>query len=160
MKGWPDNCVDSIVTDPPAGISFMGKDWDGDKGGRDKWVAWLGSIFKEARRLLKPGGHAFVWALPRNSHWTAFALENAALDIRDCVYHVFGSGFPKSLDISKAIDKAAGAEREVIGHNPNNRPNCVGKQMVTMAAPITVQPLTAPSTLDAQRWSGCLQALL
>jgi len=177
MRQMPDNCVDSIVTDPPAGISFMGKAWDHDKGGRDKWVAWLAAIFKEGLRILKPGGHAFVWSLPRTSHWTAFALENAGpqgagFEIRDCVYHVFGSGFPKSLDISKAIDKQAGAERKVVGRRyaadgtpVGGRNNSVcgeGWQRPWRDRPLEEQGQawdTAPSTLDAQRWSGWHTAL-
>lgn len=104
-----DACVDSIVTDPPAGISFMGKDWDSDKGGRDEWIKAMAKIFGEVLHVLKPGGHALVWALPRTSHWTATALEDAGFEIRDVVTHLFGSGFPKSLDIGKAIDKRGGA---------------------------------------------------
>ena len=65
----------------------------------------------EAYRVLKPGGHALVWSIPRTSHWTAWALEDAGFDIRDCVLHLFGSGFPKSLDVSKAIDKRPGVSR-------------------------------------------------
>lgn len=101
LKKLPDNSVDSIVTDPPAGISFMGKEWDSNKGGRTSWIAWIQEVFEESKRVLKPGGHALVWALPRTSHWTATALEEAGYEIRDCVYHVFGSGFPKSLNIGK-----------------------------------------------------------
>lgn len=97
--------VDAIVTDPPAGISFMGRQWDHDHGGRDGWVRAFAAIFAEASRYLKPGGHAFVWALPRTSHWTATALEDAGFEIRDVVVHLFGSGFPKSLDVGKAIDR-------------------------------------------------------
>ena len=108
LKKIPDNYVDSIVTDPPAGISFMGKDWDHDKGGRDEWIEYMKNIYVEAFRTIKPGGHCFVWALPRTSHWTATALENAGFEIRDVVTHVFGSGFPKSHNISKAIDKDNG----------------------------------------------------
>ena len=96
--------IDAIVTDPPAGISFMGKAWDGDKGGRDQWIAWLRDVMRTAMGLLKPGGHALVWALPRTSHWTATAIEDAGFEIRDVVVHLFGTGFPKSLDVSKAID--------------------------------------------------------
>ena len=108
----PDNSVDSIVTDPPAGIGFMGKEWDSDKGGRNEWIKWLSEVMAESLRVLKPGGHAFVWALPRTSHWTGTALENAGFEVRDCVYHLFGSGFPKSLNIGKAVDKLQGNERE------------------------------------------------
>jgi tRNA G10 N-methylase Trm11 len=111
MRGLAPDSVHAIVTDPPAGIAFMGKDWDSDKGGRDQWVAWMQGVAEEAMRVLKPGGHALVWALPRTSHWTATAWENAGFEVRDRVAHVFGSGFPKSLDVSRAIDKAAGAER-------------------------------------------------
>lgn len=105
LKTLPSNSVDSIVTDPPSGIAFMGKEWDKDKGGRDAWIAWLAEIMVEAMRVLKPGGHALVWALPRTSHWTATAVENAGFEIRDIVHHLFGSGFPKNLDVSKAIDE-------------------------------------------------------
>lgn len=87
--------VDAVVTDPPAGIAFMGKHWDGDKGGRQQWIAWLAERMAEALRVLKPGHCAFVWALPRTSHWTATALEDAGFDVRDVVTHVQGQGFPK-----------------------------------------------------------------
>ncbi len=99
---------DSLVCDPPAGINFMGKAWDSNKGGRDGWIEWMTEVSKECLRVLKPGAHGLVWAIPRTSHWTAFALEKAGFEIRDIVTHIFGSGFPKSLDISKAIDKMAG----------------------------------------------------
>jgi DNA modification methylase len=98
--------IDSIVTDPPAGIGLQGFDWDQDRGGRDQWVQWLTSIMKECLRVLKPGAHGFVWALPRTSHWTATALENAGFEIRDIVTHIFGSGFPKSMDLEKSIARA------------------------------------------------------
>jgi hypothetical protein len=110
MAGMEDNSIDSIVCDPPAGISFMGKKWDGDKGGRNAWIAWMASIAAECLRVLKPGGHAFVWALPRTSHWTATAWEDAGFEVRDRVAHVFGSGFPKSLNVGKAIDKLDAVE--------------------------------------------------
>jgi site-specific DNA-methyltransferase (adenine-specific) len=90
-----------MVTDPPAGISFMGKAWDGSKGGRDQWIAWLSGIMRKARRVLKPGAHCLVWAIPRTSHWTATALENAGFEVRDVITHLFGTGFPKSLNIAK-----------------------------------------------------------
>ncbi len=108
--------IDAIVTDPPAGISFMGKAWDGDKGGRKQWTAWLESVMRECLRVLKPGGYCLVWALPRTSHWTGSALEDAGFEVRDCVTHIFGSGFPKSLNVSKAIDAADGLKdaREVV----------------------------------------------
>lgn len=112
LKTLPDKSVDSVVTDPPAGIGFMGKDWDHHKGGRDQWIAWLASILKECNRVLKPGGHALVWSIPRTSHWTGMACEDAGFEVRDQISHIFGSGFPKSHNVSKAIDKMAGVERE------------------------------------------------
>jgi site-specific DNA-methyltransferase (adenine-specific) len=160
LRTMPDNSVDAVVTDPPAGIAFMGKDWDRDKGGRTAWVAWLTEIMTEARRVLKPGGHALVWALPRTSHWTATALEDAGLEIRDCVVHLFGSGFPKSHDIGKAIDKAAGAERDVVGPNPNRRTGRLSSATYERGnAAIEAENITAPATPDAQRWDGWGTAL-
>jgi len=104
LRTLPDCSLDSLVTDPPAGIAFMGKAWDRDKGGRAEWVAWLTEVMRECLRVLKPGAHGLVWALPRTSHWTATALEDAGFEVRDVITHLFGTGFPKSLDVSKAID--------------------------------------------------------
>ena len=115
MRDIPDGSVDAIVTDPPAGIAFMGKEWDEDKGGRDHWIKWMQEVATECKRVLKHGGHALVWTLPRTSHWTATAWENAGFEIRDVVAHVFGSGFPKSLNIGKSVDKLQGNEREDLG---------------------------------------------
>lgn len=157
--------IDAIVTDPPAGISFMGKAWDGDKGGRDQWIAWLRDIMRTAMGLLKPGGHALVWALPRTSHWTATAIEDAGFEIRDVVVHLFGTGFPKSLDVSKAIDDAAGAKREIVGVKHGDKyPNGPGGNTFTVAGGgdgtrIGPQPLTAPATPDAARFAGYGTAL-
>ena len=116
LRALPDASIDAIVTDPPAGIAFMAKAWDRDKGGRDQWIAWLAEIMRECLRVLKPGGYAVVWALPRTSHWTATAIEDAGFEIRDKSYHLFGSGFPKSLSVSKEIDRIDGASaaREVV----------------------------------------------
>lgn len=125
MGAWPQNSVDAVVTDPPAGIAFMGKEWDDfrrarnsadtsrdnqfgrlsargpeyARGDRDNFVEFIRARFAEALRLLKPGGHALVWAIPRTSHWTACGLEDAGFEIRDRVSHLFGTGFPKSLNI-------------------------------------------------------------
>jgi site-specific DNA-methyltransferase (adenine-specific) len=114
LKTLADSSVDSVVTDPPAGIAFMGKTWDRDRGGRAPWVAWMTEVAAECLRVLKPGGHALVWSLPRTSHWTATAWEDAGFKIRDRISHIFGSGFPKSLDVGKAIDKLKGAKRKRI----------------------------------------------
>lgn len=105
-----DGAVDSIVTDPPAGIDFMGKGWDSDKGGRDKWIAWLRDALAPSFRALKPGGYCLVWALPRTSHWTATAVEDAGFEICDVHHHIFGTGFPKSLNLLKAFEAKFGPE--------------------------------------------------
>jgi site-specific DNA-methyltransferase (adenine-specific) len=86
--------VDAVVTDPPAGISFMGKEWDRDKGGRNQWIAWMTQIAAECLRVLKPGGHAFVWSLPRTSHWTATAWEDAGFEPRTACTTSLGAASP------------------------------------------------------------------
>jgi len=160
MKKMDSNSVDSIVTDPPAGIGFMGKDWDKNKGGRDQWIAWLSEIMTEALRVLKPGGHALVWSLPRTSHWTGFALENAGFEVRDCVYHLFGTGFPKSLSIDKHIDKALGVEREIVDTIPDR---WTGKgntyQYSQQHANSENIYITASSSQEAKQWEGWGTAL-
>jgi len=166
LKGMDDESVDALVTDPPAGISFMGKEWDSDKGSRGKWIAWLTDIMKEAIRVLKPGAHGFVWALPRTSHWTAMALEDAGFEIRDCVYHMFGSGFPKSRDMSKAIDTEAGMQREVIGQRKeagmsrtNKKLQEAGYRPNTYTQDSEQIDITKPATPEAEQWQGWGTAL-
>lgn len=106
LKTIPSNSVHSLVTDPPAGIGLLNLEWDKDKGGRREWVNWLTQIMAECHRILKPGAYGFVWAIPRTSHWTATALEDAGFQVKDVVTHLFGSGFPKNVAIDKAIDRA------------------------------------------------------
>jgi hypothetical protein len=98
LKSMDADSVDSLITDPPAGISFMGKQWDSG----NSFIPTMSEIFKECLRVMKPGAHGLVWALPRTSHWTATALENAGFEIRDVVTHLFGSGFPKSHNLEKS----------------------------------------------------------
>ena len=106
MRELPAESVDAVVTDPPAGISIMGKGWDHHKGGRDAWVAWMTVVMGECYRLLKPGGHILVWALPRTSHWTGWAIESAGFEMRDKIIHAFASGFPKSLNLPGGLGTA------------------------------------------------------
>lgn len=131
MRSMEEASVDAIVTDPPAGISFMSAKWDSNRGSRNAWIAWLKEVMEEAYRVMKPGAHGLVWALPRTSHWTAMALENAGFEIRDRIAHHFGSGFPKSASISKHIDKVAGAERDMdlagLADNARNHFDIVSK---------------------------------
>ena len=156
----PENSVDSIVCDPPAGIGFMGKSWDGDKGGRKQWIAWLVETMAASYAALKPGGHALVWAIPRTSHWTMTALEEMGFEIRDVVTHLFGTGFPKSANVSKLIDKTLGAEREVIGENPNHRSDSGVNYEGTYAGGNTgAAEVTAPGSSEAAQWEGFGTAL-
>jgi DNA modification methylase len=90
LRGLPDNCVSSVVTDPPAGIGFMGLAFDHDRGGRLQWVAWLSAILAECYRVAKPGATLACWALPRTSHWTGCAIEDAGWFPFDVVTHIFG----------------------------------------------------------------------
>ena len=171
LRGLPENSADTMVTDPPAGIGFMGLEWDKNRGGRDQWIAWLSEIMAEALRVLKPGAHALVWALPRTSHWTALALEDAGFEVRDCIYHVFGTGFPKSLDISKALDREAGAKRKRIGRkifadgtiqHTSNANEHEGRQRPWRDKSIEEQATawdSAPATPAADQWSGWGTAL-
>lgn len=158
LKTLPAHSVDAIVTDPPAGISFMAKDWDSSKGGRDQWVNWLAEIFTASRRVLKPGGHALVWSIPRTSHWTAYALEDAGFEIRDAILHLNGEGMPKSHNISKAIDRMAGATRQPGNVSRNTRPahrkgaRGFDKLLGTSEA-VTIYE-TAPATPEAAKWEG------
>lgn len=161
MKTLPENSVDSMVTDPPAGISFMGKAWDDDKGGRKQWIAWMSEVMAESMRVMKPGAHGLVWAIPRTSHWTATALEDAGFEIRDVVTHLFGSGFPKSQNIGKAIDKAAGAERGVIGSHFKSGDIKSGRLHAGSNEVGVVVEIkhTAPATPEAKQWDGWGTAL-
>jgi site-specific DNA-methyltransferase (adenine-specific) len=105
LRAFADTSVDSIVTDPPYGLSFMGKKWDYDVPSEAIWAELL--------RVLKPGGHLLAFAGTRTQHRMACRIEDAGFEIRDMIAWVYGSGFPKSLDVSKAIDKAAGVGREI-----------------------------------------------
>ncbi len=147
----PDNSVDAIVTDPPYGLSFMGKKWDYDVPSIEIWA--------ECLRVLKPGGHLLAFAGTRTQHRMAVRIEDGGFEIRDMIAWVYGSGFPKSLDVSKAIDKAAGAEREVLGYTENARPNRVGKETKLSGAQTIGGEITAPATDAARQWQGWGTAL-
>lgn len=99
----PDS-VDAIITDPPYELNFMGKGWD------NAGVAFEPATWTEALRIIKPGGHLLAFGGTRTHHRLTCAIEDAGFEVRDCLMWLYGSGFPKSLDVSKALDKAAGAE--------------------------------------------------
>lgn len=108
---------DALVTDPPAGIAFMGRAWDASRGGRNTWIAWLTPILRTALDALKPGAYALVWALPRTSHWTATAIEDAGFEICDVHHHIFGTGFPKHASKLKPA-----VEHWILARRPASRP--------------------------------------
>ena len=154
----PTYFFDAIVTDPPAGIGFMNLEWDRDKGGRDAWIQWMQEVADQHIRACKPGAHALVWSLPRTSHWTATAWENANWTIRDRVSHCFSQGFPKSLDISRAIDQKFGHVREVVGRyvrpDGSQRHNTEKHEGSSFQCGSNDKDITAPVSEFAQRYAG------
>ena len=144
MRKWKENSVDAIVCDPPYGLGFMGKEWDSfsktprsAKGKKQKqsllpFQQWCEEWGREALRILKPGGHILAFSGTRTYHRLACGLEDAGFVVRDSILWLYGSGFPKSLNVSKTIGKAAGAEGEIAG---------------------------APITDDAKQWEGWGTAL-
>ena len=113
LKELENNSIDSIVTDPPYGLSFMGKKWDYDVPSVEIW--------EECMRVLKPGGHLLAFAGSRTYHRMAVRIEDAGFEIRDQIMWIYGSGFPKSHNIGKAVDKLEGNQREVVGSKGSYR---------------------------------------
>lgn len=139
----PDNSVDAILTDPPYELGFMGHAWD--RSG----IAYDVAMWREALRVLKPGGHMLAFSGSRTYHRMTCAIEDAGFEVRDSIMWVYGSGFPKSLDISKALDKLHGAERQVVGQQyraATGRDEGYGFGESF--------DITAPATLIAQLWEG------
>ena len=152
-----DNSIDSIVTDPPYELGFMGKKWD------SSGIAYSVELWQQCLRVLKPGGHLLSFGGTRTYHRVAVAIEDAGFELRDSIAWLYGSGFPKSLDVSKAIDKAAGAEREVIGNyiGPDGKRRLGGSTFGVGREPDDRPEglITAPSTPEAQQWQGWGTAL-
>lgn len=186
IAGLSDASVDSVVTDPPyhltsivkrfgaddaapaksngatgvyvrSSTGFMGKQWDG--GG----IAFDPGLWRDVLRVLKPGGHMVAFGGTRTYHRMVCAIEDAGFEVRDQLAWVFGSGFPKSHDVSKGIDRAAGAEREVVGEKRAGlaRKARAGGDMVAAASfeHLRRADLTLPSTDEAIRWQGWGTAL-
>jgi DNA methylase len=152
LRTLPDASVDAVVTDPPYGLAFMGKRWDYDVPSVEIWA--------ECLRVLKPGGHLLAFAGTRTQHRMAVRIEDAGFEIRDMIAWVYGSGFPKSLDVSKAIDKAAGAEREVVGLIPDRWTGKGNALNFSTDRPQSEVAVTgAPATPEAQQWAGWGTAL-
>jgi len=145
MKTFPDNSIDTIITDPPYGLSFMGKKWDYDVPKVELW--------KEALRVLKPGGTALIFAGSRTQHRMACAVEDAGFILKDCIMWLYGVGFPKATDISKQLDK--GHKRKVIGRNPNSRENCDKSNTLYESGTVgKTDEITEPATSEAKLWNG------
>src|SRR5664279_137719 len=104
MQAMPADSVDAVVCDPPYGLEFMGKEWDGWDSSQ-AFQAWCQQWATEALRVLKPGGMLLAFGGTRTSHRLASGIEDAGFEIRDSITWMYGSGFPKSLDVGKAIDK-------------------------------------------------------
>lgn len=196
MREMKENSVDAIVTDPPYGLEFMGKDWDkldapdagtlnkaadaggfqdgaggnpysrgrvrhGKKASSMAMVAWHENWAKEALRVLKPGGHLLVFGGSRTYHSMAMGVELAGFEIRDQIQWVYGQGFPKSMNVGKAIDKAAGAEREVVGTKDSSatkgldrRRHEHGTRTKNYSEGRESFDITAPATDAAKQWDG------
>lgn len=179
MKVMPDASVDAVVTDPPYLLEFMGKAWDGpaqmsghndptlpeghggkahDHGVAGHWQphwmqAWHEQWATEAFRVLKPGGYLLAFGGTRTVHRLASAIEDAGFEIRDELVWIYASGFPKSLDVSKALDKRGGAKREVIG-----KKRAIPGVAFTSEGPAELD-VTAPATDLARQWQGWGTAL-
>jgi DNA modification methylase len=181
IRALPDCSIDSIVTDPPyalvsivkrfgkagaapakgneayarASAGFMGKAWDtGD-------VAFAVEFWAECLRVLKPGGHVAAFSGTRTYHRLACAIEDAGFEIRDQLAWAYGTGFPKSHDVSKAIDKSAGAERQIIADSPHAAKKTNGSAGVNSVG-LTSAPghkITAPASEEATAWQGWGTAL-
>lgn len=153
--------VDSIVVDPPYELGFMGRGWD------RTGIAYDVGMWRESLRVLKPGGYLLSFGGTRTYHRMACAAEDAGFEIRDQLIWLFGSGFPKSVDIGEAIDDAAGAAREVVG-TVERHGNAAGKGRggqygndyeATAPGSKRVDVVTAPATDEAQQWDGWGTAL-
>ena len=168
MNAMPPESVDAIVTDPPYGLGFMGRKWDALPPSQE----WAEACY----RVLKPGGHIVAFGGTRTWHRLAVAIEDAGFEMRDSLAWLYGSGFPKSHDVGKAIDKLAGAEREVIGfrakvnnsvtsrqhHGTTEDGRTVDGRDAEKAAAYQARggfTLTAPATPEAAQWEGWGTAL-
>jgi hypothetical protein len=180
LRAMEDSSIDSVVTDPPYGIAFMGREWDSFKATNEaksqvvkglgtgmrmttaqenrNFQEWCEEWAAECLRVLKPGGWLLAFGGSRMYHRLAAGIEDAGFELRDTVAWTYSTGFPKSLDVSKAIDKAAGVEREVTGERVTN----VGMQGGNFSARSSqgvVQVRDKPATAEAAQWQGWGTAL-
>lgn len=150
MADMDADSIDTIITDPPYGLEFMGKGWDKGVPGVEFWDAAL--------RVAKPGAHLLAFGGTRTFHRLASAIEDAGWELRDMLMWVYGTGFPKSFDISKALDKLAGAEREVIGIGHSGK-TAIMQGIGPASTAGGEYAITAPATVEAALWDGWGTAL-
>ena len=147
------NMVDSVVTDPPYGLSFMGNAWDYDVPDVEVW--------KQCFRVLKPGGYLLAFFGSRTYHRGVIPIEDAGFEIRDQMMWLYGSGFPKSHNVSLAIDKMKGAEREVVGVRGQKKSSGSGiyefnkpRAELYEGGWTDTYDVTEPATDEAKQWNG------
>ncbi len=158
LRTLDENCVDTVITDPPYGLEFMGKGWDKGVPGEDFW--------REILRVAKPGAMLLAFGGTRTYHRLAVAIEDSGWVLRDCLMWLYGTGFPKSHNISKGIDKAAGAKRVETGRVlsvTGNRKTGSNAMAQSGLGAVDVGPQkhmeTLPSTPEALEWNGWGTAL-
>lgn len=151
----PDNSVDSIVTDPPYELGFMGKSWD------NSGIAYNVELWSQAFRVLKPGGHLLAFGGSRTYHRLASAVEDAGFEIRDQIMWIYGTGFPKSMDVAKAMDKSAGVQGEKVGERTFGKTSTgQGSGWNENAVAATgKQDVFAPASEESKKWKGWGTAL-
>ena len=153
LKQYPDNYFDSIVTDPPYGIEFMGKDWDKHTGAVETW--------NECFRVLKPGGHILAFSASRTYHHLATNIESVGFEIRDQIMWIYGSGFPKSANLGKAIDKKQGNKRIKTGQIKTHARKgvAVAEERTAINAGSFGQEVEEELTVGTSDWEGWGTAL-
>ena len=154
LKTLNDESVDAIITDPPYNLSFMGKKWD-SKGGPLGFQQWCAEWGSECLRVLRKGGFIFSFGGTRTYHRMTSGLEDAGFIIKDCFSWNYGSGFPKSQNTAKAIDKKLGVEPTILGRNPNSREKSDKDNTLFESGTVgKTAYITEPTSELAQRWKG------
>ena len=149
-----DNSIDSVVTDPPYGIDFLGKEWDSNTGTLE--------LYKECLRVLKPGGYILAFSAARTYHHLATSIEKAGFEIRDQLMWLYASGFPKAQDMGKAIQKRQGVkktESRILAGSGGYKNNAVGGGLKDNPTTKTEIEQVVPTSPEAQQWAGWKTAL-
>ncbi len=152
LKKLSSDHFDAVLSDPPYGINFMGREWD-------KGVP-SAEVYSELNRVLKPGAFGLHFGGTRMWHRLAVNLEDGGFEIRDTLMWLYGSGFPKSHNLGKALDKKAGATRKIVSRNPNSRENCDKSNTLYESGTVgKTAYITEAATEDAKLWEGYGTAL-